>query len=148
MIIASERLLMAASVVVLVASTATARIPVGLLPDGSNPLPSGPYSGHPPDTMIEVNDVPISHLISTPNTWTKTFTWDYSGGSINPGDELCIQEFIPLLYPLGTTPSDILSLADWHESILHVDNGIPLGWDTSNVTVKVDGNPVTELSRG
>jgi hypothetical protein len=108
----------------------------GIVRVDGQPLETGPFvSQFSPTGPAIAHEFQPMYLTSSPNTWPKTFVWNYAGGSISPGDTLCIMESIPLIYPPSTPPSAKLRIADWHESILSVSNPYYndfFKWDTMN----------------
>lgn len=134
--IASVALLWAAS-----CGPASAGVLVGIVPTTPGSLPSGPFIGDSgiggnPQNMVQITGTGTV----TPNpsdVWNKDIVWNYTAGSISPGDKLCINEEITLFSPLtSTTP-----VSDWHERL--VGGSVPLGWSLqgAGISFKVGASP-------
>lgn len=101
--------------------------PIGILPTsptGPSSLPTGPFVGHGGSISSPLTPIQIEGQgVISPNpgdVWDKEIHWDYSpgpgGGVINPGDVLCIDEFITLFHsPSTSTPFPI---TDWEENLI------------------------------
>jgi hypothetical protein len=100
-------------------------------------LSPGPYvgdSGIQNNPPTEVNITTTGLLTPIPSQkWAKDIVWNYAGGSISPGDRLCIREVIVLYNQSQSAPLQFL--ADWHETI--VDSTVLLEWEEDTATMEV-----------
>lgn len=122
-------------------NSATAGILAGIVPSGPGSLPSGPFIGDSgigsnPPNMVNITGTGI--VTSNPSdVWNKDIVWNYTGGSISPGDKLCINEEITLF----SSPTSTTRVSDWHERL--VGGSVPLGWSLqgAGISFKVGASP-------